>query len=117
MEEKIYRPLRNERLLKQVFSLILFFMINIVSLILISTGYMKKLMKINSRETVEMINRLIKPVFSGQYMYLPFGNWGKLMQKTPKLTSDFQLKILFTFLLSTLLLTMPYWKMRKLNYY
>jgi len=117
MEEKIYRPLRNERLLKQVFSLILFFMINIVSLILISTGYMKKLMKINSRETVEMINRLIKPVFSGQYMYLPFGNWGKLMQKTPKLTSDFQLKILFTFLLSTLLLTMPYWKMRKLNSY
>jgi len=56
---------------------------------MISTGYMKKLVKINSRETVEGINRLIKPVFSGQYMYLPFGNWGKLMQKTPKLTSDF----------------------------
>ena len=117
MEEKIYRPIRNEKFLKQIFSLILFFIINIVSLIMISTGYMKKLVKINSRETVEGINRLIKPVFSGQYMYLPFGNWGKLMQKTPKLTSDFQLKILFTFLLSTLLLTIPYWKMRKLNSY
>ena len=97
MEEKIYRPIRNEKFLKQIFSLVLFFITNIVSLILISTGYMKKLVKINSRETVEMINRLIKPVFSGQYIYLPFGNWGKLMQKTPKLTSDFQLKILFAF--------------------
>lgn len=72
MEEKIYRPIRNEKFLKQIFSLVLFFIINIVSLILISTGYMKKLVKINSRETVEMINRLIKPVFSGQYIYLPF---------------------------------------------
>ena len=68
MEEKIYRPIRNEKFLKQIFSLVLFFIINIVSLIMISTGYMKKLVKINNRETVEMINRLIKPVFSGQYI-------------------------------------------------
>ena len=60
MEEKIYRPIRNEKFLKQIFSLILFFIINIVSLIMISTGYMKKLVKINSRETVEGINRSTK---------------------------------------------------------
>ena len=38
MEEKIYRPIRNEKFLKQIFSLVLFFITNIVSLILISTG-------------------------------------------------------------------------------
>ena len=60
MEEKIYRPIRNEKFLKQIFSLILFFIINIVILIMISTAYIKKIVKINSRETVEGINRSTK---------------------------------------------------------
>ena len=115
MEEKIYRPLRNERLLKQVFSVFLFFIANIISLISISTGYIRTLLKINSTGTAEKISRLIRPVFAEHYIYLPFGNWEKLLEKTPKLAGDFQMKLLMTVLLSTLILTIPWWKGRRLT--
>ena len=109
MEEKIYRPLRNERLLKQIFSVFLFFIANIISLISISTGYIRTLLKINSTGTTEKISRLVRPFFAEHYIYMPFGNWEKLMEKTPKLTGDFQMKLLMTVLLSTLILTIPWW--------
>ena len=115
MEEKIYRPLRNERLLKQIFSVFLFFIANIISLISISTGYIRTLLKINSTGTAEKISRLVRPVFAEHYIYMPFGNWEKLMEKTPKLASDFQMKLLMTVLLSTLILTIPWWKGRRLT--
>lgn len=113
--EKKYRNIRNERLIKQIFSLSLFLIINIMGLSIVSTGYIRTLVRINSAETTEKINALIRPVYSGQYVYIPFGNWEKLMKKTPNLTFNFQIKLLTIFLFSTLILTTPYWKKRKLT--
>ena len=113
--DKKYLPLRNTRPLKWIFSISLFLIINITALQSISTGYIKSLEKINSVKTVYKIHKLIKPLFGKKYMYLPFGNWGKIMEQTPKLTGSFQLKMLLIFLLSSIVLTIPYWKKRKLT--
>jgi len=78
--DKKYLPLRNTRPLKWIFSISLFLIINITALQSISTGYIKSLEKINSVKTVYKIHKLIKPLFGKKYMYLPFGNWGKIME-------------------------------------
>ena len=87
-------------------------------LMIVSTNYMEELEKVNNYTTFAKIRRLIKPVIIGeknQYMYFPSENWKIVMEKTPRLTSQFQLGMCFIFVSSLIILTMPYWKKKKLK--
>ena len=114
--DKKYKPLRNTKPVKWIFSIMMFILVNITGLMVISTNYMEELEKVNNYATFAKIRRLIKPVIIGkknQYMYLPSGNWEIVMKKTPRLTSQFQLGMCFIFVGSLVILTMPYWKKKK----
>ena len=116
--DKKYKPLRNMKPVKWIFSIMVFILVNITGLMVISTNYMEELEKVNNYATFAKIRRLIKPVIIGkknQYMYLPSGNWEIVMKKTPRLTSQFQLGMCFIFVGSLVILTMPYWKKKKLK--
>ena len=116
--DKKYKPLKNTKPVKWIFSIIMFILVNITGLMVISTNYMEELEKVNNYATFAKIRRLIKPVIIGkknQYMYLPSGNWEIVMKKTPRLTSQFQLGMCFLFVGSLVILTMPYWKKKKLK--
>ena len=116
--DKKYKPLKNTKPVKWIFSIIMFILVNITGLMVISTNYMEELEKVNNYATFAKIRRLIKPVIIGkknQYMYLPSGNWEIVMKKTPRLTSQFQLGMCFIFVGSLVILTMPYWKKKKLK--
>ena len=116
--DKKYKPLRNTKPVKLIFSIMMFILVNITGLMVISTNYMEELEKVNNYATFAKIRRLIKPVIIGkknQYMYLPSGNWEIVMKKTPRLTSQFQLGMCFIFVGSLVILTMPYWKKKKLK--
>ena len=91
------------------------FDVNKTGLMIVSTNYMEELEKVNNYATFAKIRRLIKPVIIGkknQYMYFPSENWEMVMEKTPKLTSQFQLGMCFISVSSLIILTMPYWKKR-----
>ena len=116
--DKKYKPLKNTKPVKWIFSIIMFILVNITGLMVISTNYMEELEKVNNYATFAKIRRLIKPVIIGkknQYMYFPSGNWEMIMKKTPRLTSQFQLGMCFIFVGSLVILTMPYWKKKKLK--
>ena len=116
--DKKYKSLRNTKPVKWIFSIMMFILVNITGLMVISTNYMEELEKVNNYATFAKIRRLIKPVIIGkknQYMYLPSGNWEIVMKKTPRLTSQFQLGMCFIFVGSLVILTMPYWKKKKLK--
>ena len=116
--DKKYKPLRNTKPVKWIFSIMVFILVNITGLMVISTNYIEELEKVNNYATFAKIRRLIKPVIIGkknQYMYLPSGNWEIVMKKTPRLTSQFQLGMCFIFVGSLVILTMPYWKKKKLK--
>ena len=116
--DKKYKPLRNTKPVKWIFSIIMFILVNITGLMVISTNYMEELEKVNNYATFAKIRRLIKPVIIGkknQYMYFPSGNWEMVMEKTPRLTSQFQLGIYSLLVGSLIILTMPYWKKKKLK--
>jgi len=116
--DKKYKPLKNTKPVKWIFSIIMFILVNITGLMVISTNYMEELEKVNNYTTFAKIRRLIKPVIIGkknQYMYFPSENWEMVMEKTPKLTSQFQLGMCFIFVSSLIILTMPYWKKKKLK--
>jgi len=116
--DKKYKPLKNTKPVKWIFSIIMFILVNITGLMVISTNYMEKLEKVNNYATFAKIRRLIKPVIIGkknQYMYFPSGNWEMIMKKTPRLTSQFQLGICSLLVGSLIILTMPYWKKKKLK--
>ena len=116
--DKKYKPLRNTKPVKWIFSIMMFILVNITGLMVISTNYMEELEKVNNYATFAKIRRLIKPVIIGkknQYMYFPSGNWEMVMEKTPRLTSQFQLGMCFIFVGSLIILTMPYWKKKKLK--
>ena len=116
--DKKYKPLKNTKPVKWIFSIMMFILVNITGLMVISTNYMEELEKVNNYATFAKIRRLIKPVIIGkknQYMYFPSGNWEMVMEKTPRLTSQFQLGMCFIFVGSLIILTMPYWKKKKLK--
>ena len=116
--DKKYKPLRNTKPVKWIFAIIMFISVNITGLMIVSTNYMEELEKVNNYTTFAKIRRLIKPVIIGkknQYMYFPSENWQIVMEKTPKLTSQFQLGMCFISVSSLIILTMPYWKKRKLK--
>ena len=116
--DKKYKPLRNTKPVKWIFSIMIFILVNITGLMVISTNYMEELEKVNNYATFAKIRRLIKPVIIGkknQYMYFPSGNWEMIMKKTPRLTSQFQLGICSLLVGSLIILTMPYWKKKKLK--
>ena len=116
--DKKYKPLRNTKPVKWIFSIMMFILVNITGLMVISTNYMEELEKVNNYTTFAKIRRLIKPVIIGkknQYMYFPSGNWEMIMKKTPRLTSQFQLGICSLLVGSLIILTMPYWKKKKLK--
>ena len=116
--DKKYKPLRNTKPVKWIFSIMVFILVNITGLMVISTNYMEELEKVNNYATFAKIRRLIKPVIIGkknQYMYFPSGNWEMIMKKTPRLTSQFQLGICSLLVGSLIILTMPYWKKKKLK--
>ena len=116
--DKKYKPLKNTKPVKWIFSIIMFILLNITGLMVISTNYMEELEKVNNYTTFAKIRRLIKPVIIGkknQYMYFPSGNWEMVMEKTPRLTSQFQLGICSLLVGSLIILTMPYWKKKKLK--
>ena len=116
--DKKYKPLRNTKPVKWIFSIMMFILVNITGLMIISTNYMEELEKVNNYTTFAKIRRLIKPVIIGkknQYMYFPSGNWEMIMKKTPRLTSQFQLGICSLLVGSLIILTMPYWKKKKLK--
>ena len=116
--DKKYKPLRNTKPVKWIFSIMMFILVNITGLMIISTNYMEELEKVNNYATFAKIRRLIKPVIIGkknQYMYFPSGNWEMIMKKTPRLTSQFQLGICSLLVGSLIILTMPYWKKKKLK--
>lgn len=116
--DKKYKPLRNTKPVKWIFAIIMFISVNITGLIIVSTNYIEELEKVNNYATFAKIRRLIKPVIIGkkkQYMYFPSGNWEMVMEKTPRLTSQFQLGMCFIFVSSLIILTMPYWKKKKLK--
>lgn len=116
--DKKYKPLKNTKPVKWIFSIMMFILVNITGLMVISTNYIEELEKVNNYATFAKIRRLIKPVIIGkknQYMYLPSGNWEIVMKKTPRLTSQFQLGMCFIFVGSLVILTMPYWKKKKLK--
>ena len=116
--DKKYKPLRNTKPVKWIFSIMMFILVNITGLMVISTNYMEELEKVNNYATFAKIRRLIKPVIIGkknQYMYFPSGNWEMIMKKTPRLTSQFQLGICSLLVGSLIILTMPYWKKKKLK--
>ena len=116
--DKKYKPLKNTKPVKWIFSIIMFILVNITGLMVISTNYMEELEKVNNYTTFAKIRRLIKPVIIGkknQYMYFPSGNWEMIMKKTPRLTSQFQLGICSLLVGSLIILTMPYWKKKKLK--
>ena len=116
--DKKYKPLKNTKPVKWIFSIIMFILLNITGLMVISTNYMEELEKVNNYTTFAKIRRLIKPVIIGkknQYMYFPSGNWEMIMKKTPRLTSQFQLGICSLLVGSLIILTMPYWKKKKLK--
>ena len=116
--DKKYKSLRNTKPVKWIFSIMMFILVNITGLMVISTNYIEELEKVNNYATFAKIRRLIKPVIIGkknQYMYLPSGNWEIVMKKTPRLTSQFQLGMCFIFVGSLVILTMPYWKKKKLK--
>lgn len=116
--DKKYKPLRNTKPVKWIFAIMMFISVNITGLIIVSTNYMEELEKVNNYATFAKIRRLIKPVIIGkknQYMYFPSENWEMVMEKTPKLTSQFQLGMCFIFVSSLIILTMPYWKKKKLK--
>ena len=116
--DKKYKPLRNTKPVKWIFSIMMFILVNITGLMVISTNYIEELEKVNNYATFAKIRRLIKPVIIGkkkQYMYFPSGNWEMVMEKTPRLTSQFQLGMCFIFVGSLIILTMPYWKKKKLK--
>nr|WP_314080816.1 type IV secretory system conjugative DNA transfer family protein [uncultured Leptotrichia sp.] len=96
----------------------MFILVNMTGLMIVSTNYMEELEKVNNYTTFAKIRRLIKPVIIGeknQYMYFPSENWKIVMEKTPRLTSQFQLGMCFIFVSSLIILTMPYWKKKKLK--
>ena len=116
--DKKYKPLKNTKPVKWIFSIMMFILLNITGLMVISTNYMEELEKVNNYTTFAKIRRLIKPVIIGkknQYMYFPSGNWEMVMEKTPRLTSQFQLGICSLLVGSLIILTMPYWKKKKLK--
>ena len=116
--DKKYKPLKNTKPVKWIFSIMMFILVNITGLMVISTNYIEELEKVNNYATFAKIRRLIKPVIIGkkkQYMYFPSGNWEMVMEKTPRLTSQFQLGMCFIFVGSLIILTMPYWKKKKLK--
>lgn len=116
--DKKYKPLRNTKPVKWIFAIIMFISVNITGLMIVSTNYMEELEKVNNYTTFAKIRRLIKPVIIGeknQYMYFPSENWKIVMKKTPRLTSQFQLGMCFIFVSSLIILTMPYWKKKKLK--
>ena len=116
--DKKYKPLRNTKPVKWIFAIIMFISVNITGLIIVSTNYMEELEKVNNYATFAKIRRLIKPVIIGkknQYMYFPSENWQIVMEKTPKLTSQFRLGMCFISVSSLIILTMPYWKKKKLK--
>ncbi|MFC2294156.1 MAG: type IV secretory system conjugative DNA transfer family protein [Leptotrichia hongkongensis] len=116
--DKKYKPLRNTKPVKWIFAIIMFISVNITGLMIASTNYMEELEKVNNYTTFAKIRRLIKPVIIGkknQYMYFPSENWQMVMEKTPKLTSQFQLGMCFIFVSSLIILTIPYWKKKKLK--
>ena len=116
--DKKYKSLRNTKPVKWIFSIMMFILVNITGLMVISTNYIEELEKVNNYATFAKIRRLIKPVIIGkkkQYMYFPSGNWEMVMEKTPRLTSQFQLGMCFIFVGSLIILTMPYWKKKKLK--
>ena len=116
--DKKYKPLRNTKPVKWIFAIIMFISVNITGLMIVSTNYMEELEKVNNYTTFAKIRRLIKPVIIGknnQYIYFPSENWEIVMEKTPRLTSQFQLGMCFIFAGSLIILTMPYWKKRKLK--
>ena len=116
--DKKYKPLRNTKPVKWIFAIIMFISVNITGLMIVSTNYMEELEKVNNYTTFAKIRRLIKPVIIGkknQYIYFPSENWEIVMEKTPRLTSQFQLGMCFIFVSSLIILTMPYWKKKKLK--
>ena len=116
--DKKYKPLRNTKPVKWIFAIIMFISVNITGLMIVSTNYMEELEKVNNYTTFAKIRRLIKPVIIGkknQYIYFPSENWEIVMEKTPRLTSQFQLGMCFIFVGSLIILTMPYWKKKKLK--
>ena len=116
--DKKYKPLRNTKPVKWIFSIMMFILVNITGLMVISTNYMEELEKVNNYATFAKIRRLIKPVIIGkknQYMYFPSENWEMIMEKTPRLTSQFQLGTRSLLVGSLIILTMPYWKKKKLK--
>ena len=116
--DKKYKPLRNTKPVKWIFAIIMFISVNITGLMIVSTNYMEELEKVNNYTTFAKIRRLIKPVIIGkknQYMYFPSENWEMVMEKTPRLTSQFQLGMCSLLVGSLIILTMPYWKKKKLK--
>ena len=116
--DKKYKPLRNTKPVKWIFAIIMFISVNITGLMIVSTNYMEELEKVNNYTTFAKIRRLIKPIIidkKNQYMYFPSENWEMVMEKTPRLTSQFQLGICSLLVGSLIILTMPYWKKKKLK--